>query len=96
MNQRSLFDHVSFAGETVEPEDVPRLETALGRVYRFLSDGKWRTLREIADACGCSESGASARIRDLRKDHIREMYPSQAVDSRKADKRGLWVYRLRT
>ncbi|HEX6038881.1 hypothetical protein [Longimicrobium sp.] len=32
-----------------------------------MADGKWRTVPELAVLAGCTEAGASARLRDLRK-----------------------------
>jgi hypothetical protein len=65
-----LFDGLppTFQGQTFsEPDDQARLETALSKVKQALSTGyKW-TLAELAAAAGCSEAGASARIRDCRR-----------------------------
>lgn len=84
-----------FGGTTYLPElDRERLTTALGRVYVLMLDGNWRTLRQIACLVGCSEAGASARLRDLRKERIREQYPNDGIDSRR-EKNGLWLYRMR-
>ena len=58
----------AFTGETYEPErDFIRLSGQLRKVYSLMSDGKWRTLRQISDICGGSEAAVSARLRDLRK-----------------------------
>lgn len=51
----------------IPAEDRERIQGQRGRVLRLMSDGRWRTLHEIAQACSCSETGASARLRDLRK-----------------------------
>jgi hypothetical protein len=84
-----------FDGQTYSPEqDHDRLSTALGRVYAFLSDGQWRTLTEIALAAGCSESGASARLRDYSKPKFRAIYLNEGVEKRRLSG-GLWQYRLR-
>lgn len=84
----------TFDGSTYEPgQDHDRLATALGRVYQLMSDGQWRTLPEIAEACGCSESGASARLRDYRKAKFRELFPVRAVNSRRREA-GLWEYQV--
>lgn len=88
MNQTEF----NFGGATYDPEiDQARLNTALGRVWRLMRDGKPRTLAEIAKAAECSEAGASARLRDLRKEHIAEEFGVAAVNSERI-KGGLWVY----
>jgi len=48
-------------------EAAPRIRTQLERVLMLMGDHRWHTLAELAERCGCSEAGASARIRDLRK-----------------------------
>lgn len=97
--QPSLFNlepepHPEFDGKTYEPaEDKDRLSNALARVYDLMRDGEWRTLGEIARFANCSEAGASARLRDLRKDKFREMYPNKDVESRRVEG-GLFFYRV--
>lgn len=84
----------SFDGVTFDPEiDGDRLNNALGRVFRLMRDGEWRTLKQIAEQCGTSEAGASARLRDLRKDKFSGL-GVKAVDSHRVDG-GLWEYRVR-
>src|SRR5215813_5548728 len=57
-----------FDGATYEPEhDQERLAGQLARVLNLMRDGRWRSLREIAEAVHGSEAGVSARLRDLRK-----------------------------
>lgn len=81
-----------FDGKTIEPQDVPRLSKQLGRVSLLMADGEWRTLRTIADDCGCSEASASARLRDLRK----PKFGAHEVERRRDDlKAGLWWYRVK-
>jgi hypothetical protein len=83
-----------FDGRTFSPPlDQERLETALGRVYELMKDGQWRTLREIAQATGVSEAGASARLRDFRKPKFQQLYPVSDVKARRVG-RGLWQYRI--
>jgi hypothetical protein len=57
----------AFDGKTIEPQDTKRLEGQYARVFKLMSDGEWRTLSEIQEACGGSEAGVSARLRDFRK-----------------------------
>jgi hypothetical protein len=52
---------------TLDPEDLPRIASLLRRVQDLMSDGAWRSLAQIRDACGGSETSVSARLRDLRR-----------------------------
>jgi len=99
MQQPSLFDipiaepPVYFDGATYEPAlDKERLQTQLGKVYRLMLDGVWRTLAEIAEVAGGSEAGCSARLRDLRKERL----GSYRIERRRRGegKRGLFEYRM--
>lgn len=59
---------VTFDGSTFnEEEDGARLRRQLRDVFRLMSDGKARTLTEIATETGHPEASISARLRDLRK-----------------------------
>ena len=49
-----------------DKDNMKRLNTLLGRVYRFMSDGTPRTLGEMAAQCGGTEASCSARTRELR------------------------------
>ena len=69
---------------TLHAEDLPRIARLLDRVRTLMSDGAWRTLAQISEACGGSETSVSARLRDLRKGGLtvlRQRRPS-----------GLWLY----
>ena len=98
--QRGLF-HVeqtesvpAFDGRTYERKmDHKRLASQLGRTWKLMGDGRWRTLAQISLIVGCSEAGASARLRDLRKVKFRRVFPNHEVQSRRI-KHGLWVYRV--
>lgn len=66
--QPSLIDRIpAHDGPDLHAADQVRLSITLQRVVVLMSDQRWRTLKEIAAAVGCSEAGASARLRDLRK-----------------------------
>jgi predicted ArsR family transcriptional regulator len=55
-------------------------------------DGKWRTLREIADALTIPEASASARLRDLRKERFGNY---QVERQRRGEgRKGLFEYRM--
>jgi hypothetical protein len=64
MNQLSLH----FDGSTYNhSRDSARLTGQWFRVFNLMQDGVWRTLREISNQTGDSESSVSARLRDFRK-----------------------------
>jgi biotin operon repressor len=69
MAQTSLFDvKPPMDGVTFDPkQDGARLHRQLAAVKARMSDGKWHTLKELAEDVGASEASISARIRDLRK-----------------------------
>ena len=84
-----------FDGDAYVPElDKPRLITQLQKVYTILSDGRWRTLFELEEAMGytCSQTSASAFIRDLRK----QKWGGFTVERRRRGppKQGVFEYRL--
>lgn len=86
---------LTFDGKTYQAElDLERLASSLDRVKALMRDGRWRSLSEIAQRCGCSEAGASARLRDLRKPR----FGRYTVERRRRGdpKAGLWEYRLLT
>ena len=63
-----LFSYAHFDGTAYEPQhDKARLTGQILRVYDLMSDGKWRTLREIASLTGDPEASVSAQLRNLRK-----------------------------
>lgn len=93
---------VTFDGKTFDKKlDAKRLLNQLERVAAALWDGGWYTIPEIKelisrppyDTASNSESGISARLRDLRK----SKFGSLQVESRRRDHRkggGLWEYRI--
>jgi hypothetical protein len=83
--KRLHFDGVTFDWE----KDGDRLTSQLARVYRLMRDGRWRSLRNIADIAGGSEAGVSARLRDFRK----ERFGRFTVQHRRWSD-GLWEYRM--
>ena len=83
----TLFDGTTFD----EDLDGPRLTGQLERVWALMSDGQWRTLREIAFRAGGTEAAVSARLRDLRKPR----FGGYVVDRRRVEGvSGLWEYRV--
>lgn len=82
-----------FDGPDYEPAfDKARLTGQIKRVYGYMSDGRWRTLTEIADATGDPEASVSAQLRHLRK----QKFGSHTVEKQPRGDRaaGLWEYRL--
>lgn len=82
-----------FDGRTYEDKhDRARLESQLVRIFDLMKDGNWRTLREISAIVHGSESGVSARLRDMRK----PKFGGHTVERRaRGDReRGLFEYKL--
>ena len=71
-------------------QDTERICTQLQAVRRLMSDGLWRTIAEVAQVCGCSEPGASARLRELRR------FPYHLIVNRRRAGPGLYQYQVRT
>lgn len=68
--------------------DYQRLNGQQRDVWEVVKDGKWRTLRQIADEAAAPESSTSARLRDFRKMGL-------TLDRERDPKaRGLFWYRL--
>ena len=79
-----------FDGKTHEAaKDARRLGAQMQAVFTLMSDGKARTLAEIALAVDGSEAGVSARLRDFRK----SKYGAHTV-LRERVSDGLFRYRL--
>lgn len=58
-----------------------RLAAQLQRVLDYTLGTGWHTLRQISDACKCSEPSASARLREARKHgYIVERRKDEAVE----------------
>lgn len=85
---------MNFSGTTYDAsQDQERLQTALDRVFHLMSDGRWRTLATIALEAHTSEAGASARLRDMRKEAFQRVYPVRRVNTRRLQG-GLWEYQV--
>ena len=81
-----------FDGAVYDPQfDEARLEKQLGRVWSVVQDGRWRTLREIAQQTHDPEASISAQLRHLRKTR----FGGYTIDKRnRGDRsRGLYEYR---
>lgn len=79
-----------FDGETYDPErDEQRLTKQAQSVWDLMSDGKWRSLDQIAYTTRHPEASVSARLRDFRKPR----FGGHTVE-RKYLGSGLYVYRV--
>src|SRR5882762_6250173 len=85
LNWQPKFDGKTFKAD----RDTERLSDQLRRVFNFMSDGLWHTLREIGAATGAPEQSTSSRLRDLRKPR----FGAYTVE-RRYDGAGLWSYRV--
>lgn len=74
----------------VEEIDGQRLNRQQAAVYHLMKDGRFRTLREIADATGYPEASVSARLRDLRKRPLNR----DVQRRRRTEQGGTWEYRV--
>ncbi len=69
--------------------DDVRLTGQLERIWNLMRDGRWRTLREIAETTGDPESSVSAQLRHLRK----ARFGAHTVN-RRNDGGGLYRYQV--
>ena len=84
-----------FDGSDYEPaQDNARLSGQIRRIYGLMSDGQWRTLREVEEVTGDPQSSVSAQLRHLRK--VR--FGAHVIEKRPRGDRaaGLFEYRLKT
>ena len=84
-----------FDGPVYEPEhDKKRLTGQILRVWEYMQDSRYHTLREISNITGDPESSISAQLRHLRK----VKFGSHVVNKRPRGQRatGLWEYQLVT
>jgi hypothetical protein len=85
-----LFDNAAFSGvDYQEDRDRERLTGQIKRIYDLMSDGKWRTLKQIEDATGDPPASISAQLRNLRK----ESFGSHVIERDHLGD-GLYAYRL--
>jgi hypothetical protein len=79
-----------FDGDTYDPaKDHKRLSSRLEAVKRVAVGTGWWTVPELAKQVGGSETGTSARLRDLRKDK----FGGYCVECRRVEG-GVWEYRV--
>ena len=80
------FDGVDYVKEL----DQVRLVGQMSRIWELMRDGRWRSLREIADATGSPEASASAQLRNFRNPR----FGGHIVDRIRISG-GLYKYRIR-
>lgn len=80
-----------FDGPGLEPFDIDRLNGQMRKAWDLMSDGQYRSLRTIAASIGSSEAGASARMRDFRK---QKFGAHSVVRRRVGEGRGTFEYKL--
>ena len=74
----------------VRERDGKRCNSQADAVWEIVKDHCWHTPSEIAEKVGCSDSSATARLRDLRKPR----FGSHTVE-REYVERGLFRYRVK-
>lgn len=85
---RQRFEGPEYKTET----DKLRLSKQIGRIYRCIQDGAWRTLEEIAAVTGDGESSVSAQLRNLRKPQFGSFVITRRPRGDRAH--GLFEYRV--
>ncbi len=91
--QLGIFDKPRFNGPDYIPElDDKRLTGQIKRIYTLMSDGSWRTLREIEIATLDPQASISAQLRHLRK----ERFGGHTVNKRRRgdESKGIYEYQL--
>jgi DNA-binding CsgD family transcriptional regulator len=82
-----------YNGPVYEREhDNSRLSKQHIAIFNLMSDGKWRTLKEIALVLGYPESSISAQLRHLRKPRFGSHTVNKEIRGER--KKGLYQYQL--
>ena len=80
-----------FDGETYDRAiDQKPMGAQLAAVYQLMKDGRYRTLYRIAQIVKGSETGISARLRDLRK----EKFGGHKIERKRNWGKRTWLYRI--
>ena len=88
-DQHGIFDARFDGDDYNDRRDRVRLTGQLERVYKFISDGGWHSVEEIAQATGDPATSVSAQLRNLRK----ERFGDHDVETKRHGE-GFYVYRL--
>lgn len=93
---RPPLPNIHFHGQTISiPFDLERLNAQMQRVHSLMSDGRWRTLRGIADFTGDPEASVSARLRDYRSnEYLARFFTMISERVPGLERRGHWRYRV--
>lgn len=73
----------------IHNRDKARLTGQLHRIYFYIVDGKWVTLKQIAEFTGAPEASISAQLRNLRK----ERFGAHTIEKEFVEN-GIYRYRL--
>jgi len=94
MTTQGQADIFEFDGPDYNPTlDDDRLTDQYHRIFNLMSDGKWRTLSEIAFITGDPQASISAQLRHMRKPRFgAHIVRKERVQGREAD--GLFEYQL--
>lgn len=79
-----------FDGVTYQDKDYTRLSGQLLRVFEVMKDGRWYGASQLCELANVSPLSITARIRDLRKDR----FGKHAIETKRANDTGLFLYRL--
>lgn len=93
--QQAFWDKpVTFDGDDYDHEkDYIRLKGQMMRIYNFMKDGHWDSLKEIARHTGDPETSVSAQLRNFRK----ERFGGHTMNKERAGDptQGFYLYQLK-
>ena len=82
--------NIKFDGDDyIHGRDKARLTGQLHKIYFYILNGKWVTLKQIAEATGAPEASISAQLRNLRK----ERFGGHTIE-KEFVKNGIYRYRF--
>ena len=87
--QRDMFNKRFDGADYKDKRDRPRLTGQLKRIWAYMLDGNWYTLRSIAEGVKAPESSVSGQMRNLRK----PLFGRHTIEKEKIGG-GLYHYRL--
>ena len=75
--------------------DCSRLSDQQRRVWDAVADGRWYTLREIANITGDPEASISARLRDFSNhEYLSQFFIMTSERTPGLERKGVWRYRV--
>ena len=89
--------NLHFSGSTYDSAlDCTRLSDQQRRVWDAVQDGRWYTLREVANITDDPEASVSARFRDFNNhEYLSQVFIMESERVPGSEKRGHWRYRVR-